>query len=226
LFTPRLGKLASRFTQHVAVPNPQTAEGNTTMNKLLGIVIAGALLPLTAAAQTTTLKFDDLAPATGGLFVTPYQGFDFTRWYWAPDDPPYNAASSPTSISTFDIPGTEVVFEASPVIRSSTPFVFQSAWFSGPALGQVAIELLLDGVRQNVLDYSSNVLTLSSTPQELTSNYAGLVNEIVVWSHQGHYAMDNVTVTISAVPEPSTWLLALAGLAVVGYTARRRGVWR
>ena len=36
-------------------------------------------------------------------------------------------------------------------------------------------------------------------------------------------AIDDLSLTVSTVPEPSAWAMMLAGLAAVGFVARRRG---
>lgn len=41
-------------------------------------------------------------------------------------------------------------------------------------------------------------------------------------TNKGQFAIDNITVDVAAVPEPSQWLLSLAGLAAVGAVVRRR----
>jgi hypothetical protein len=35
------------------------------------------------------------------------------------------------------------------------------------------------------------------------------------------FALDNIDATVSAVPEPATWMALLAGLGVLGAAARR-----
>lgn len=189
---------------------------------LRSIAAAAALAAVASSASALTINFDDLAQDPNGIpFAGLYQGFDFTGWYYATDDAPnYIASSQPNSISTWDEPGSNN-YEPSPVISSATPFQFVSAMFSGYPGESVAIELLLNGVRMNTLTFPGPINgTLSGTPQIVNSNYNGLVNQIVVWSNQGHYAMDDLNVNM--VPEPSAYAMMAMGLATLGIAARRR----
>jgi hypothetical protein len=53
---------------------------------------------------------------------------------------------------------------------------------------------------------------------EFGSLFAGVTS--VLWSTTGQSVADNVTVT--AVPEPETYALFMAGLGLMGFIARRR----
>jgi hypothetical protein len=35
-------------------------------------------------------------------------------------------------------------------------------------------------------------------------------------------AIDNFSISVAAVPEPSTWLLIILGLGILGFTQRRK----
>ncbi len=55
----------------------------------------------------------------------------------------------------------------------------------------------------------------------LPSGYTGLVDKIEFYAQSDGYAFDNLTYSITAVPEPETYALLLGGLVLVGGAARR-----
>jgi hypothetical protein len=48
------------------------------------------------------------------------------------------------------------------------------------------------------------------------------LSSVTIYSTQGKLAIDNITVTALAVPEPSSYAMLLAGLGMMGFIARRR----
>ena len=118
-------------------------------------MVAGVALAMAApfaAAQVTTLTFDDLAPAGGFFGTTKYKSFSFANatgsggeWYWAGETPEYpsfpslgiNISATPSIPAT---PGGPAVYDAA-VMSSNRPFQLISLVVTGPG-GPVGIELV------------------------------------------------------------------------------------
>jgi len=85
-----------------------------------------------------------------------------------------------------------------------------------------------DGQGNNLADYSGTHIAAPFTPANtFTPNVASNGPISIYWGNSWHIALDNVVFEefqISRVPEPGSWALALAGLAIVtrlGPAARR-----
>lgn len=76
---------------------------------------------------------------------------------------------------------------------------------------------LVNLVNSPVFDYQEYTFSgLLATGSSTTLSFAG-------YDLPGYYRTDDVSVTFSAVPEPSTWvLLSLGGVGLAGLAARRR----
>ncbi len=81
------------------------------------------------------------------------------------------------------------------------------------------------GAGLTALDGNANAITLGGT---LALNWEANQTLWLRWTDVDHtgsdhgLAIDNVSLSVSAVPEPQTYALMLAGLAVIGALARRR----
>ncbi|NDP58690.1 MAG: PEPxxWA-CTERM sorting domain-containing protein [Oxalobacteraceae bacterium] len=127
-----------------------------------------------------------------------------------------NGTMSPTSLSQSiqTVAGTfyDLSFQLRGLSPDSTPVInysgvlfggttiVQSNFDSGPGIGAFT-----------TFTYKHLAGTGSSTPLSFTSS-----------SDNSFVHLDNVTVQISAVPEPETYAMMLLGLGLIGYTMQRR----
>jgi hypothetical protein len=181
---------------------------------LLCAAACAAALTVSQAASATVLTFDDI----GGDSAVPinYGGLDWSAGGWSVfggAQSPYTAHSgSFRATANFD------AIDAETRIGFAAPTTFQGAWFSGLGGATITFALYLGGLQVG----TSSTLDPSATPSFLSSGYAGLVDAVVVSSpYQASYVMDDFTFA-QAVPEPQTYALMLAGIAVGGYVMRRR----
>ncbi|MGP1716271.1 MAG: PEP-CTERM sorting domain-containing protein [Methylophilus sp.] len=175
-----------------------------------------------SAASATVITFDDLTGV--GALPANYQGFTWTGWTYfdTVDENPFTPASGFTR-AFVDVSANS--------FTSATAFVFNGSFLSGfgePVLDPETeefgdpdtVQYLL--YKNNILVFESTIFSsLSATPTYFASGFNGLVDKVVYKSAYGVYTVDNVTYTASAVPEPESISLLLAGLGVTGLMRRR-----
>lgn len=102
----------------------------------------------------------------------------------------------------------------------NAPVVFEGVYYQSWGGNQANLSYSL--YYQNQLVYSDPLdLNLPINPYWLASNYSGLVDKIYFYSSGDGIVLDNLTYSITAVPEPSNYVLLLSGLAVMGLLRRR-----
>ena len=171
-------------------------------------ITALVFLGVANAASATVINFDDLTGS--GPLPANYQGFTWTDWtYYDTVQTPFTPASGATRIFA------EI---SSNSITSASDFVFNGSFLSG--FGADTVQYLL--YNNNSLVFSSSVFnSLSDTPTYFASGYNGLVDKVVYKSTNGFFSVDNVTYSATAVPEPESMSLLLAGLGLTGWMRRR-----
>lgn len=194
--------------------------------------VAAALACQAMPAHALYLNFEDLAGTAPSFLVTAYHGFTFgtndlatTAWFYSDQASPYYIAGSGSVFMTTDYSlytSSSSVAQATQPITNPDGFIFKGASFSGS--DTISYRLYL-GSQLVYTSAASDPLTVQ--PGYVASNYAGVVDSVVIVGHQGYYAMDNFEYlpVAAEVPEPSTAVLAVFGLASVAAGLRLRA-WR
>jgi MYXO-CTERM domain-containing protein len=193
-------------------------------------LILGAGMVTSTQAATTTLDFEDLDTSKGYIDLPlNYGGLTWESGaadYWGTNNGNWKAWND--SFYAIAHSGGNYLFNSyGPQelgFTLSTGADSVSAWFSDTtALNGRPGTIELVGYVGGVETYRSAALVLSSTPQQLSLFGSDITRVTVRGSSAGWYAMDDLVI-LSAVPEPSTTLSALVGLAVLAGvgSARRR----
>ncbi len=190
------------------------------MKKFLIGLFAGAGLLLATQAQAATVDFEDLH-ADGDLaaLASTYAGLNWADdWYYGDTavEGYDNGAHSGVSYVTngYGVDNLSV--------SSATAFNFSGAWFAAPNTnGAVAswINITAYDAANHVIGSTGNV-SIGSSYQWVSANFAN-VARLNISRDDGWFVMDDLTVQ-SAVPEPSSVAMLLAGLVLIGGGTTRR----
>lgn len=197
------------------------------MKKLL-LVYMLSMCSVAASAQTIT--FDDISVSNFESISNGYAGFNWDNFGVE------NSTSNPgTGYDYGTVSGTNVAFnmwgETSAFSSQSSPFTFNSAYFTGAWNDGLSIQVdaFLAGALVNTMTFVvnstgptleifnwSNIDRLTFTSSGGTSAQYGGVGP--------HFAMDDMVVNevVTPVPEPSTYAMMLVGLGLVGFSLSRR----
>ena len=206
---------------------------------LIGATLA--VSALAAAAQTVTLKFEDMPTPDGYFDGTLYHGFDLSNSlssntgsiYWAPGTPDYPAFGT----TNIGLDGPSGVYSAL-VITAPTLFTFTAATFTGccqdiyvvatdknnnlfamgafdpnTLVGTPSFNLLSDGME--VSPTGAHLYTFVNTTALNTQ-----LKSLAFYGEANTFAVDNIVLT--PVPEANAFALTAVGLGVLGLVSRRR----
>lgn len=169
------------------------------------------------SAMATVITFDDIV--TNGTYVEIQNGYGGLTWdnFYAIDSNFHTGSGY--QLGTVSQPNTAFNSSADPASFSSasafnlTSIEVTKAWSDGFTH--------FDGYVGSTLTYSMDVFSTTTAPTLALFNWSGLSK---VTMSDGNFtsqtAIDNLTV--SAVPEPETYAMLLAGLGLIGTIARRR----
>jgi endoglucanase len=188
-------------------------------NFLIGLFMSAGLM-LATQAQSAPVDFEDLH-ADGDLtaLTSPYAGLNWGEdWYYGDTtvEGYGNAAHSGASYVTNGY-GVDNL-----AVSSASTFNFAGAWFAAPNTnGAVAswINITAYDAADHVIGSTGNV-SIDSSYQWIAANFSN-VARLNITRDDGWFVMDDFTLA-SAVPEPSSAMMLLAGLAMLAGAAHKR----
>lgn len=204
---------------------------------LAAAALCAAWPALAAPPITTTFSFDEdgvdsafFTQSFGNFYENAGALFDSAAFALRNDalGPYFSNAPSATGVLAFDGSVASTVVNAA----AGKAFVDRLSFhFSATADAPLAVSIYAGangtgqrlarlGLFENVADNGCSDSVYCHW-QQVSIGFAGQAQSIVFSTAGGQIAYDNIT--ISAVPEPTTVALMLAGLGAVGLLARRRG---
>jgi len=177
-------------------------------------------------AKALTIGFDDVSADTS--LPMGYEGFTWDN-FWVLNGETYADSGYKAGVVSV----SNVAFNAFGVPASlsrDVPFTLVSAWLT--AAWHDGLSLQIDGYRGDMLAYSGTFAPSATERTLFTFNYEDVTRVEFTSSggsiHTGymgsgtHFAMDDVTVANSPVPEPGEWgILVGAGLGVLAVIRRK-----
>ena len=198
------------------------------MNKISPILLLVLSLAAAGAVRAEVLTFDDLVDDRlwqSTAMPTEYGGLYWVGWnYYSWENYPYSAHSGDTRLLHQTMwppskPSPNAIYSDSP----ATPFSFDGAWFAGYSSFDYPKSVSFELYRNGELVHQSEWLTPTSTSTFLASGYSGAIDRVVVLGDVSFAAMDDFQFHfISSVPEPETYAMMFAGLALIALRGRKR----
>lgn len=209
------------------------------------VALALSLLSMTAisSAQAAVITFDELALGTGATAYAPlaadYQGFNWSNFqalntaggYW--DLSGYVPGSVSGDNVGFNGGGTTASFSSASAFTLNS-FDLTAAWRDN-------LTVTVRGSGNPGGDYVATLTPSAIAATSYTVNWTGITSvtfEASGGTHHpdygtgsgqnfsvsdfSHFAIDNITYNVSAVPEPESYAMLLAGLGALGFIGKRR----
>jgi hypothetical protein len=198
--------------------------------------IAAALTTLSLASQAVTLAFEDI-PLASGADVSMPSGYGGLTWNNAYVLDTNGFAYNPSGYEPGAVSGTQVGFNGfgnSMSFSIGSPFTFNSLYMTAAWNDGLSVEV--KGSLNGSTVFSQTLSPSATAPTLYTFNWSGI--DKVSFSASGgtqhyslaastHFAFDNLTINepitpfTPAIPEPQTYVLMAACLAVVAGVTRR-----
>jgi hypothetical protein len=200
------------------------------MKRVAILAVLGASV-LAAPAHATLVTFDDL-PGLSGVVQNGYGGINWNSnfSYFSTEQRPFTANSGSTRIFANYALHPERTY-GTLSFTFNDPVQFQGFYASGYNWNPVSFGLYVGGVR---VAFSDNEVMPTFNPQYVFTTYQGFVDEVRIYNVNGFAAFDDFMYSgaapllkaqafnSTAVPEPASWAMMIAGFGLVGGFMRRR----
>ena len=188
------------------------------MNKT-ALMTLGLLMGAACAASATTLDFDDLSGDPSQAITAGYGGFDWhtlatiTADAWPGSGYAQGVVSGPNAAYNWDGGAVSIRWTGAGAIDFGGAF-FTAAWQEQ--------ELVFEGWRDGALLYATpeSLVITTEAPLWVQLDWAG-IDELRIYNSANHWAMDDFSFSASAVPEPASAGLLLAGLGLLACCRRK-----
>ena len=173
-----------------------------------------------SVASAGTIDFDDVAVPTTYTFLNDgYQGFNWSgssgAHSWVISKSPDNWFSGDQAHSGQNFAWSN---NAADLTMSGSAFNLDSLWGrNSNNHGKVTVHGFFRGA-----EIATQTLKFTDEYQQFNLNLKG-IDQVTFSNKHGNILLDDISVSaISAVPEPETYAMLLAGLGMLGFMARRR----
>lgn len=192
------------------------------------VLFVAAVVVTSHTAQASTITFDEFAatnnnaPYIQSLFGETFTGTNSGTWGGIAHGDPGNWGIEGTNGSNFlgfnGAHGYGEVVSFATAVNSVALDVSRS---NGSADGEITFQAFNGATFLGSATYSLGAI---NSWTHVSLNYAGTTS--VAWSGTGSsfhpFGVDNLSFNVTAVPEPETYAMFLAGLGLMGAVARRR----
>jgi len=195
------------------------------MKKIIALAALAALSVAASAAdlvQNGSFEADAVAPGTWSIFATPTDWTPIGSGLEIRDNVAGTAEDGSNFIELDGYQNMSITQTLATVVGQTYTFSF---WYAD----RVGTDPSTNGVSYSIGGLAGTIAGTGSTAwQEFTGSFVATSTSTLLTlgaagtSDSYGSSIDNVSV-ISAVPEPTTTALFLAGLGVLGFSARRRG---
>ena len=201
-----------------------------SMKRFAAIVAVASTLLVSTAANAVVLTFDDLPSNPYASIPNGYGGLQWNNFL------SHNGTPSGSGYDTGSVSGLNTAFNSggnAASFSSATAFSLRDAFFTAAWNNGLQIHVVATGGSNT---FTSDFTVNTSGPLNVFFNWSN-INTVTFTSFGGvanpgltgigagtHFAMDNLAINevVSAVPEPETYAMLLAGLGLIGFMARRR----
>jgi hypothetical protein len=196
------------------------------------LLAVACLCSITTLASPVVYTFDDLL---GWPWPNPYGGLNWNNFL--PENvPTVTAEFGPSGYQADMISSPNVVYNGSgnpAAISSSNPFDFDSAYMTSAIMDNLQLEV--KGYLGGILKYDNFYILSATSPQLIHFNCFGVDTVNLITSggtphgYPGffpgeEFAMDNLTIDLNPVPEPSTSALCILGIMVILVYSHKRSL--